>query len=109
VMFSGTNGRCGVIWPCLIGTMITLTLKLNFLPMGAQSSVLTFDDTQSQRVRNGFTALILYSVGHFFIDLYSSALGGFQPLLVERLHFTLTQAGLLGAVMTFSGSFVQPA
>jgi FSR family fosmidomycin resistance protein-like MFS transporter len=77
--------------------------------MGAQSSVLTFDDTQSQRVRNGMTALVLYSLGHFFIDLYSSAVGAFQPVLVDRLHFTLTQAGLLGAVMTFSGSFVQPA
>lgn len=77
--------------------------------MGAQSSVLTFDDTHSRRVRNGMTALVLYSLGHFFIDLYSSAVGAFQPLLVDRLHFSLTQAGLLGAVMTFSGSFVQPA
>src|SRR5580658_10726028 len=77
--------------------------------MGAQSSVLTFDDTHSRRVRNGMTALVLYSLGHFFIDLYSSAVGAFQPLLVDRLHFTLTQAGLLGAVMVFSGSFVQPA
>jgi FSR family fosmidomycin resistance protein-like MFS transporter len=77
--------------------------------MAAQSSVLTFDDTQSRRIRTGMMALVLYSVGHFFIDLYSSAVGAFQPILVERLHFTLTQAGLLGAVMTFSGSFVQPA
>src|ERR1700743_2510722 len=77
--------------------------------MGAQSSVLNFDDTQSRRIRTTFTALVLYSIGHFFIDLYSSALGGFQPILVDRLHFTLTQAGLLVAVMTFSGSFVQPA
>lgn len=54
-------------------------------------------------------ALVLYSLGHFFIDMYSSAVGAFQPLLVDRLHFTLTQAGILGAVMVFSGSFVQPA
>ncbi len=54
-------------------------------------------------------ALGLYCAAHFFIDLYSSALGAFQPILVDKLHLTLTQAGLLGAMMTFSGSFVQPA
>jgi len=54
-------------------------------------------------------ALSLYCAAHFFIDLYSSALGAFQPILVDKLHLTLTQAGLLGAMMTFSGSFVQPA
>ena len=70
---------------------------------------LVFDSKPSERVRSGILALALYSLGHFFIDLYSSAVGAFQPLLVDRLHFTLTQAGLPGAVMMFSGSFVQPA
>ena len=54
------------------------------------------------------TGLVLFCLGHFFIDLYSSAMGAFQPLFVSRLHFTLTQAGILGGVMVFSGSFVQP-
>jgi FSR family fosmidomycin resistance protein-like MFS transporter len=53
-------------------------------------------------------ALALYSLGHFFIDLYSGALGAFQPVLVSRLGLSLTQAGWLGAMMVFSGSFVQP-
>lgn len=60
-------------------------------------------------MRNGMSALVLFCLAHFFIDLYSSAVGAFQPLLVDKLHFTLTQAGILGGVMVFSGSFVQPA
>jgi FSR family fosmidomycin resistance protein-like MFS transporter len=54
-------------------------------------------------------ALLLFSIGHFFIDMYSGAMGAFQPLLVDKLRLSLTQAGLLGGVMVFSGSFVQPA
>jgi MFS transporter, FSR family, fosmidomycin resistance protein len=85
--------------------------------MAAETHVLTIETERNPkpgRVGNsglsaGMTALVLYCVGHFFIDLYSSAVGAFQPLMVERLHFTLTQAGILGAVMVFSGSFVQPA
>ena len=60
------------------------------------------------RARAGLQGLTLYSIAHFFIDLYSSALGAFQPLLVQNLGLTLTQAGFLGAMMTFSGSFTQP-
>ena len=60
------------------------------------------------RIRGGMFALTLYCVAHFFIDLYSSALGAFQPVLVQKLSLTLTEAGFLGAMMTFSGSFTQP-
>ncbi|MEO8028203.1 MAG: MFS transporter [Bryobacteraceae bacterium] len=63
----------------------------------------------SRRAETGMMALALYCAAHFFIDLYSSALGAFQPILVDKLHMSLTQAGWLGAMMTFSGSFVQPA
>ena len=59
--------------------------------------------------RNGFVAFCLFSVGHFFIDLYSSALSTFQPLLGEKLGLSLTQAGILGGLMVFSGSVMQPA
>jgi FSR family fosmidomycin resistance protein-like MFS transporter len=54
-------------------------------------------------------SLILLSLGHFFIDLYSSAIGAFQPLLVDHLHLSLRQAGLLGGVLIFSSSVMQPA
>lgn len=60
-------------------------------------------------LRPGMLALLLFSIGHFAIDMYSGAIGAFQPLLVAKLGMTLTQAGLLGGVMVFSGSFVQPA
>lgn len=77
--------------------------------MGAGSPVFTIETKPAERISAGMMALVLYSLGHFFIDLYSSAVGAFQPVLVDRLHFSLTQAGLLGGVMVFSGSFVQPA
>jgi FSR family fosmidomycin resistance protein-like MFS transporter len=54
-------------------------------------------------------ALLLFSLGHFAIDMYSGAIGAFQPLLVDKLSLSLTQAGLLGGILVFSGSFVQPA
>jgi len=52
--------------------------------------------------------LVLLSLGHFFVDLYSSALGALQPLLVERFRLSLTQAGILGGVLVFSSSLMQP-
>ena len=58
--------------------------------------------------KSGWLALSYYSFGHFFIDLYSNALGVFAPMLVNHMGITLTQAGLLGGVMAFSSSVTQP-
>jgi FSR family fosmidomycin resistance protein-like MFS transporter len=77
-------------------------------PAALKQAILPIDPVQT-RIRSGMVALILYSLGHFCVDLYSGAIGAFQPLFVDKLHFSLTQAGMLGAVMVFSGSFVQPA
>jgi FSR family fosmidomycin resistance protein-like MFS transporter len=52
--------------------------------------------------------LVLFCLGHFIVDLYSSALGVFQPLLVERFGLSFTQAGFLGSVLVFSSSVMQP-
>jgi len=60
-------------------------------------------------VRASFLGLILYSLGHFFIDLYSAALGTLQPVLGAKLHLSLTQAGILGGLLVFSASVMQPA
>jgi MFS transporter, FSR family, fosmidomycin resistance protein len=49
------------------------------------------------------------SIAHFFIDVYSSALGALQPYLVGRLGLSLEQAGIAGGVMIFSSSVMQPA
>src|SRR5262245_29929675 len=52
--------------------------------------------------------LALLSSAHFFIDLYSSALGALQPLLVVRHALNLMQAGVLGGLLSFSSSVMQP-
>lgn len=58
--------------------------------------------------KRGLSTLVLLSFGHFFIDLYSSAIGAFQPVLVPRLHLSLHQAGILGGMLVFSSSVMQP-
>jgi FSR family fosmidomycin resistance protein-like MFS transporter len=52
--------------------------------------------------------LVLLSLAHLFIDLYSSALGALQPLLVEKLGLSLTQVGILAGVFVFSNAVMQP-
>ncbi len=59
--------------------------------------------------RQGYANLALFSFAHFFIDLYSSALSGFQPVLVERMGLSLAQAGVLGGILVFFSSTTQPA
>jgi MFS transporter, FSR family, fosmidomycin resistance protein len=59
-------------------------------------------------VSDGFLTLSLLSFGHFFIDLYSSALGAFQPVLVPKLHLSLREAGILGGTLIFCSSVMQP-
>lgn len=58
--------------------------------------------------RVSFLGLILYSLGHFFVDLYSAALGTYQPLLGAKLDLSLTRAGILGGLLVFSASVMQP-
>ena len=52
----------------------------------------------------GLLPLIFFSFGHFCVDVYSSALGILQPLLLDRFHLSLTQAGILGGTLVFSSS-----
>ncbi|MCX6596881.1 MAG: hypothetical protein NTV70_11000, partial [Acidobacteria bacterium] len=58
--------------------------------------------------RRSSSTLILLCVAHFFIDLYSSALAAFQPMIVDRMGISLAQAGLLGGLRVFSSSTTQP-
>lgn len=77
--------------------------------MPSQTTVLTTAvPAHGRAARVGMLSLILLSVAHFFIDLYSSAIGAFQPVLVEKLRLSLTQAGFLGGVLVFSSSVMQP-
>jgi FSR family fosmidomycin resistance protein-like MFS transporter len=59
--------------------------------------------------RTDFFAFALFSIGHFFIDMYSSGLSTLQPLLGDKLGLSLTQAGVLASLMVFSSSVMQPA
>ncbi len=53
--------------------------------------------------------LILFSLGHLCVDVYSGVLGALQPLLVKRFGLSLAQAGMLGGALMFSSSLMQPA
>ncbi len=70
---------------------------------------LKFPQAEQTLARTGFAAFWLFSLAHFFIDLYSSALSAFQPVLGEKYGLNLTQAGMLGGLLVFSSSVMQPA
>ena len=59
-------------------------------------------------MQGGLSTLALLSFGHFFIDLYSSAIGALQPVLVPGLGLSLSQAGFLGGTLILSSSVAQP-
>src|SRR4030081_435540 len=61
-----------------------------------------------ERPKPIFPPLVLFACGHFVIDMYSIALGVLQPLLLVRFGLTLTQAGILGGMLLFSSSVLQP-
>ncbi len=73
------------------------------------SSSLKLEDSAPSIAKRGYATLAFLSLAHFFIDLYSSALGAFQPILVEKLGLSLAQAGMLGGLLVFSSSTLQPA
>lgn len=58
-------------------------------------------------MRTHRTVLFL-AAGHFCVDNYSTMLGAFLPFLHQRLNLSLAQAGVLGGVLVFSSSFMQP-
>ncbi len=64
---------------------------------------------RSTLARQGLVTLILFSIAHFCVDLYSAALSAYQPVLGDKMGLSLTQAGVLGGMMVFSGSVLQPA
>ncbi len=77
--------------------------------MGAAAPTVVPPELESPRgmAGAGMATLALLSFGHFSVDLYSGAVGALQPLFVERLGLTLTQAGVLGGVFVITSSVVQ--
>lgn len=74
--------------------------------MSSPAAALEYPSPESARAN--YTPLVLFSCGHFFVDLYSIALGVMQPLLIARFGLSLTQAGVLGGLLVFSSSLMQP-
>lgn len=52
--------------------------------------------------------LALLTFAHFTVDSYSSFFSPLLPLLVDKLHLSLTQVGGLVALAAISSSFAQP-
>lgn len=72
------------------------------------SQPIATDAATQQRASRAMLPLVLFCAGHFFVDLYSGAMGALQPLLAARFGMNFTQAGILGGVLVFSSSTVQP-
>ncbi|RMF93068.1 MAG: MFS transporter [Nitrospinota bacterium] len=53
-------------------------------------------------------AFVLLSIAHFFNDAASSFLSPLLPLLVQKLHLSLTLAGSLASFYSLNSSFLQP-
>lgn len=66
-----------------------------------------------ERARDGYQAglatLVLLSLGHSTVDLYSGALGALQPVLLAHLGLSLADVGILGGVFVVASSLAQPA
>ena len=65
----------------------------------------------AERMKTGrpyWLPLALFCLGHFFVDLYSGALGTLQPVLLDRFRLSYTEAGILGGALVFSSSVMQP-
>ena len=73
--------------------------------MSSQATAIELQPAASSSARR---TLVLFCCGHFFIDLYSIALGVMQPLLLVRFGLSLTEAGVLGGMLVFSSSMLQP-
>jgi len=74
--------------------------------MSSRASTLELDRAESSRA--ALRPLILFCCAHFFIDMYSSALGVMQPSLLAQYGLSLTQAGILAGTLVFSSSMMQP-
>src|SRR5207244_9574794 len=72
--------------------------------MSSQASTIELERAESSRA---ILPLVLFCCAHFFIDMYSIALGVMQPLLLARYGLTLTQAGMLAGLLVFSSSLMQ--
>ncbi len=62
----------------------------------------------SPDAKSDSSSLVLYCLGHLVVDLYSASLGVLQPAMIAAFGLTLTQAAVLGGVLSLSSSTLQP-
>ena len=74
---------------------------------GATDSLAAVEGTSAPTPRVWSEALVLLSIGHFTVDLFSSTVATIQPVLINAFSLSLAQAGLLGGVWMFSSSVLQ--
>ena len=77
--------------------------------MQSEATVVAVPQAAPSAERGGYLTLALLCAAHFFIDLYSSALAALQPVFVTSLGISLAQVGLLGGLLVFASSTMQPA
>ena len=77
--------------------------------MQSEATVVAVPQAAPSAERRGYLTLALLCAAHFFIDLYSSALAALQPVFVTTLGISLAQVGLLGGLLVFASSTMQPA
>jgi MFS transporter, FSR family, fosmidomycin resistance protein len=82
-------------------------MSIPFMSSGSYSLAVAQPDLDTAKRRIYFS-LILLCVGHFFIDVYSSALAAFQPHLATKMGINLTEAGFLAGIFVFANSVTQP-
>jgi FSR family fosmidomycin resistance protein-like MFS transporter len=58
--------------------------------------------------RGWLMPLMLYSVGHFCVDLYQGGLGALLPVVQSHFGLSFTQLGLVGGALACSSSLLQP-
>jgi FSR family fosmidomycin resistance protein-like MFS transporter len=58
--------------------------------------------------RGWLLPLILYSLGHFSVDLYQGGLGALLPVVQSHFGLSFTQLGLVGGALACSSSLFQP-
>src|ERR1700692_4555977 len=75
--------------------------------MSSPATALELTD-RVERSRPVLPPLILVSCEHYIIARYSIARGVLQPLLLVQFGLSLTQAGILGGMLVFSSSMLQP-
>ncbi len=74
----------------------------------AAPATLSVESQRLEHAKGAVLTLVLLSCGHAVVDLYSSAIGALQPMLADKLHLSLTQAGILAGTFVFSNSVTQP-